>query len=75
MQGQANLDPKNLGVRNDFSIFIWRFLDGGKSILAIIIFPGKIMTFFWNEIANAPGSEELKSIGGIRNDEKYFAQK
>ena len=27
----------------DFSILILRFLDGGKFILAVIIFPGKIM--------------------------------
>ena len=43
MRWQASLDPQNFGPIRDFSIFIWRFLNGGKFILAIIIFPGMIM--------------------------------
>ena len=33
----------NFGPKHNFSIYISRFLDSGKFILAIIIFPGKIM--------------------------------
>ena len=43
MQGQASLDRQNFGPKRNFSISVWRFLDGGKFNLAIIIFPGKIM--------------------------------
>ena len=43
MQERVNLDHQNFGLRNDFSIFIWRFHESGKFIFALFIFPGKIM--------------------------------
>ena len=47
MRRQASLDRQNFGVRRNFSIFIWRFLNSGKFILPIFILPGKIVQFFF----------------------------
>ena len=46
MQGQASLDRRNFETIRDFSILVLRFLDGGKFILAGIIFPGLVLLQF-----------------------------
>ena len=47
MQGRGSLDRQNFGPRRDLLFFFWRFLDSGKFILAVIIFPGKMMQHFF----------------------------